>query len=175
MNTIHFGMQAVFSKAIVYFWSERFQPTVTMSWKDYFMRVVPTAIGTAPDINLSNASLVFILVTFASMCKSAATIFLLILSFAFRLESPSFKLLGIMLIISAGVLLTGGSHGYVVGHICPEAQVCKLVMCCEGMWLDLFEIRLQMEEALLSWYYIYPFSVKEDFMWIGECIRNKGK
>lgn len=38
MNTIHFGMQAVFSKAIVYFWSERFQPTVAMSWKDYFMR-----------------------------------------------------------------------------------------------------------------------------------------
>ncbi|XP_035844792.1 probable sugar phosphate/phosphate translocator At1g06470 isoform X6 [Helianthus annuus] len=38
INTIHFGMQAVFSKAIVYFWSERFQPTVTMSWKDYCMR-----------------------------------------------------------------------------------------------------------------------------------------
>ncbi|MFS7930033.1 hypothetical protein Hanom_Chr04g00339401 [Helianthus anomalus] len=38
MNTIHFGMQAVFSKAIVYFWSERFQPIGTMSWKDYFMR-----------------------------------------------------------------------------------------------------------------------------------------
>ncbi|KAJ0462082.1 putative sugar phosphate transporter domain-containing protein [Helianthus annuus] len=106
MNTIHFGMQAVFSKAIVYFWSERFQPTVTMSWKDYFMRVVPTAIGTALDINLSNASLVFISVTFATMCKSAAPIFLLIFAFAFRLESPSFKLLGIMLIISAGVLLT---------------------------------------------------------------------
>ncbi|KAI7726581.1 hypothetical protein M8C21_010998 [Ambrosia artemisiifolia] len=106
MNTIHFGMQAVFSKAIVYFWSERFQPTVPMSWKDYFMRVVPTAIGTALDINLSNASLVFISVTFATMCKSAAPIFLLIFAFAFRLESPSFKLLGIMLIISAGVLLT---------------------------------------------------------------------
>ncbi|XP_076938745.1 putative sugar phosphate/phosphate translocator At1g06470 [Bidens hawaiensis] len=106
MNTIHFGMQAVFSKAIVYFWSERFQPTVPMSWKDYFMRVVPTAVGTALDINLSNASLVFISVTFATMCKSAAPIFLLIFAFAFRLESPSFKLLGIMLIISAGVLLT---------------------------------------------------------------------
>ncbi|MFS7936303.1 hypothetical protein Hanom_Chr05g00413981 [Helianthus anomalus] len=38
MDTIHFGMQAVFSKAIVYFWSERFKPTRTMSWKDYFMR-----------------------------------------------------------------------------------------------------------------------------------------
>lgn len=38
MNTIHFSMQAVFANAVTYFWSERFQPTVTMSWKDYFMR-----------------------------------------------------------------------------------------------------------------------------------------
>ncbi|KVH97544.1 protein of unknown function DUF250 [Cynara cardunculus var. scolymus] len=119
MNTIHFAMQAVFSKAITCFWSQRFKPTVTMSWKDYFMRgkassailalvllFVPTALGTALDINLSNASLVFISVTFATMCKSAAPIFLLIFAFAFRLESPSFKLLGIMLIISSGVLLT---------------------------------------------------------------------
>ncbi|KAI3719783.1 hypothetical protein L6452_20688 [Arctium lappa] len=106
MNTIHFAMQAVFSKAITCFWSQRFKPTVTMSWKDYFMRVVPTALGTALDINLSNASLVFISVTFATMCKSAAPIFLLIFAFAFRLESPSFKLLGIMLIISFGILLT---------------------------------------------------------------------
>nr|XP_043626866.1 probable sugar phosphate/phosphate translocator At1g06470 [Erigeron canadensis] len=106
MNTIHFSMQAVFANAVTHFWPERFQPTVSMSWKDYFMRVVPTALGTALDINLSNASLVFISVTFATMCKSAAPIFLLIFAFAFRLESPSFKLLGIMLIISAGVLLT---------------------------------------------------------------------
>ncbi|KAL4586403.1 hypothetical protein LXL04_011039 [Taraxacum kok-saghyz] len=106
MNTIHFAMQAVLSRAITYFWSHRFEPTVTMSWKDYFMRVVPTAIGTALDINLSNASLVFISVTFATMCKSAAPIFLLIFAFAFRLESPSFKLLGIMSIISSGILLT---------------------------------------------------------------------
>ncbi|XP_071705883.1 probable sugar phosphate/phosphate translocator At1g06470 [Rutidosis leptorrhynchoides] len=106
MNTIHFSMQAVFANAVTYLWSERFQPTVTMSWKDYFMRVVPTALGTALDINLSNASLVFISVTFATMCKSAAPIFLLIFAFAFRLESPSLKLLGIMLIISIGVLLT---------------------------------------------------------------------
>ncbi|KAJ0489313.1 hypothetical protein HanHA300_Chr12g0442561 [Helianthus annuus] len=36
MNTFHYGMQAVFFKGdcnLVYFWSEGFQPTVTMSWK----------------------------------------------------------------------------------------------------------------------------------------------
>ncbi|KAK9285472.1 hypothetical protein L1049_024666 [Liquidambar formosana] len=106
MNTIHFAMQAVLSKAITWYWSQRFQPSVSMSWRDYFMRVVPTALGTALDINLSNASLVFISVTFATMCKSASPIFLLVFAFAFRLESPSIKLLGIMLIISVGILLT---------------------------------------------------------------------
>ncbi|KAI3701173.1 hypothetical protein L2E82_45820 [Cichorium intybus] len=70
------------------------------------LRMDTTRMGTTLDINLSNASLVFISVTFATMCKSAAPIFLLIFAFAFRLESPRFKLLGIMLMISVGILLT---------------------------------------------------------------------
>ncbi|KAL8224255.1 hypothetical protein R6Q57_019730 [Mikania cordata] len=106
MNTVHFSMQAVLSRGIIYFWSHRFEPTVHMSWKDYFIRVVPTALATALDINLSNESLVFISVTFATMCKSASPIFLLVFAFAFRLETPSVKLLGIILIISVGILLT---------------------------------------------------------------------
>ncbi|KAK6238425.1 hypothetical protein QUC31_003894 [Theobroma cacao] len=106
MNTVHFTMQAVLSKAITWYWSHRYQPTVAMSWRDYFYRVVPTALSTALDVNLSNASLVFISVTFATMCKSAAPIFLLLFAFAFRLESPSLKLLGIILVISVGILLT---------------------------------------------------------------------
>ncbi|KAF3610154.1 hypothetical protein DY000_02044579 [Brassica cretica] len=83
MNTIHFSIQAVLSKMITWYWSGRFQPDVTMSWRDYFIRVVPTALATALDINLSNESLVFISVTFATMCKSAAPIFLLLFAFAF--------------------------------------------------------------------------------------------
>nr|CAD1824105.1 unnamed protein product [Ananas comosus var. bracteatus] len=77
-----------------------------MTWKDYFIRVVPTALGTALDINLSNISLVFITVTFATMCKSAGPIFLILFAFAFRLEKLSFKLLGIILVISYGVFLS---------------------------------------------------------------------
>ncbi|KAE8694099.1 putative sugar phosphate/phosphate translocator [Hibiscus syriacus] len=106
MNTIHFTFQAFLSKAITWYWSHRFQPSVPMSYSDYFYRVVPTALSTALDVNLSNVSLVFISVTFATMCKSAAPIFLLLFAFAFRLESPSFKLFGIMMVISVGVLLT---------------------------------------------------------------------
>lgn len=38
MNTVHFAMQAVLSKAITWYWSNRFQSSVAMSWRDYFMR-----------------------------------------------------------------------------------------------------------------------------------------
>ncbi|KAK8948524.1 putative sugar phosphate/phosphate translocator [Platanthera zijinensis] len=106
MNTVHFSLQAILAKIIAYFQSRGSETRIKMTWKDYFVRVVPTAIGTALDINLSNASLVFISVTFATMCKSASPIFLLVFAFAFRLETPSFKLVGIILIISFGVLLT---------------------------------------------------------------------
>uniref|UniRef100_J3MBC9 Sugar phosphate transporter domain-containing protein n=2 Tax=Oryza brachyantha TaxID=4533 RepID=J3MBC9_ORYBR len=106
MNTVHFALQAGLSKIIMHFQSKGMDNAVEMGWKDYFMRVVPTALGTALDINLSNASLVFISVTFATMCKSASPIFLLMFAFAFRLESPSIKLLGIIVVISTGVLLT---------------------------------------------------------------------
>ncbi|XP_066376652.1 probable sugar phosphate/phosphate translocator At1g06470 [Miscanthus floridulus] len=106
MNTVHFALQAGLSKLIIFFQSKGPEAAVEMGWKDYFMRVVPTALGTALDINLSNASLVFISVTFATMCKSASPIFLLLFAFAFRLENPSIKLLGIIVVISTGVLLT---------------------------------------------------------------------
>ncbi|KAG8077923.1 hypothetical protein GUJ93_ZPchr0007g4562 [Zizania palustris] len=107
MNTVHFTMQAVASRVIVWFQQRGLERGGSrMSWRDYFLRVVPTALATALDINLSNISLVFITVTFATMCKSAAPIFILLFAFLFRLEKPSFNLLGIMLIVSFGVLLT---------------------------------------------------------------------
>ncbi|KAI4308047.1 hypothetical protein L6164_031165 [Bauhinia variegata] len=106
MNTVHFAIQAVLSKFITWFWSHKFQSNVAMSWRDYFLRVVPTSLGTAMDVNLSNASLVSISVTFATMCKSAAPIFLLLFAFVFRLERLSLKLTAIILIISIGILLT---------------------------------------------------------------------
>ncbi|KAL5757899.1 hypothetical protein ACOSP7_020510 [Xanthoceras sorbifolium] len=51
------------------------------------MDFVPLALDVnlmALDVNLSNASVVYICFTFATMCKSAAPIFLLIFAFSFR-------------------------------------------------------------------------------------------
>lgn len=107
MNTIHFLMQAIVSSCVLRFCCPSMRPATQISWKDYFVRVVPTAVATASDIDLTNASLVFISISFETMCKSAAPVFLLLFAFAFKLEAPSFKLFGIIVIISSGVLLTG--------------------------------------------------------------------
>lgn len=107
MNTIHFALQAIISSLALRFCCPSMRPTSHISWKEYFVRVVPTAISTALDIDLTNASLVFISISFETMCKSAAPVFLLFFAFAFKLETPSLRLFGIIVIISSGVLLTG--------------------------------------------------------------------
>ncbi|KAJ7554907.1 hypothetical protein O6H91_05G015100 [Diphasiastrum complanatum] len=104
-NTIHFAMQAFMSTLMLRFCCPPLLPTVSMSWKDYFVRVVPIALATALDVDLLTASIVSITVTFSTMCRSGAPVFLLIFAFAFKLETPSFKLSGIIFIISMGVLL----------------------------------------------------------------------
>ncbi|MCO5612083.1 hypothetical protein L7F22_066345 [Adiantum nelumboides] len=107
MNTVHFTMQAVISWLALRFFSPSIRPAHGISWRDYFVRVVPTAVATALDVDLTNASLVFISISFETMCKSAAPVFLLLFAFAFKLEVPSFKLFAIISVISSGVLLTG--------------------------------------------------------------------
>lgn len=38
MNTFHFAMQAILSRAITWFWSDRFRSGVQISWRDYLSR-----------------------------------------------------------------------------------------------------------------------------------------
>ncbi|CAM6122391.1 unnamed protein product [Calypogeia fissa] len=105
MQTIHFSLQGLISTILVRC-IPSMRPSVPMSWRDYFIRVVPTAMATSLDIGFSNESLAFISVSFMTMCKSSAPIFLLIFAFIFKLEVPSYKLLGIIVVISAGVMMT---------------------------------------------------------------------
>ena len=45
MNTIHFGMQAVLSKAITWIWWERFHKDVHVTWRDYFSKGKPLLLN----------------------------------------------------------------------------------------------------------------------------------
>jgi len=62
-------------------------------------------MATGLDIGLSNLSLRTITLSFYTMCKSSSLAFVLLFAFLFRLERPSWKLVGIIAVITAGVVL----------------------------------------------------------------------
>ncbi|KAI9833076.1 MAG: Triose-phosphate Transporter [Phylliscum demangeonii] len=71
----------------------------------YLTRIGPCGAATGLDIGLGNMSLKFITLTFYTMCKSSALIFVLIFAFLFRLESASVKLVVIILSMTVGVVM----------------------------------------------------------------------
>lgn len=76
-----------------------------MSWGVYMRKLVMPGVVGGVDIGLSNLSLVFITVSFYTMVKSTGPLFLLVVAFAMGLEKPSLYLLGVVLILSTGMLL----------------------------------------------------------------------
>lgn len=79
------------------------KPVVTPLF--YLTRLVPAGTTTSLDIGLGNNSLRYITLTFYTMCKSSVLIFVLLFAFLFRLESPSWRLILIILTMTIGVLM----------------------------------------------------------------------
>lgn len=90
----------------------------------YLTRIGPCGAATGLDIGLGNTSLKFITLTFYSkcwtpphlssvmrancplaMCKSSALAFVLLFAFIFRLETPSWKLVGVIATMTVGVIM----------------------------------------------------------------------
>ncbi|KAK4155512.1 putative nucleotide-sugar transporter YMD8 [Chaetomidium leptoderma] len=71
----------------------------------YLTRIGPCGVATGLDIGLGNTSLQFITLTFYTMCKSSSLAFVLIFAFLFRLESPTWKLVGIIATMTLGVVM----------------------------------------------------------------------
>ncbi|KAL3419124.1 triose-phosphate transporter [Phlyctema vagabunda] len=76
-----------------------------MSRMFYFTRIGPCGIATGLDIGLGNMSLKFITLTFYTMCKSSSLAFVLLFAFLFRLETPSWRLVGIIGTMTVGVIM----------------------------------------------------------------------
>ncbi|KAJ8462865.1 hypothetical protein ONZ51_g10620 [Trametes cubensis] len=72
---------------------------------DCSRKAVPTGITTGLDIGFSNLSLKLITLSFYTMCKSSSLVFVLLFAFLLRLESFSFRLVGVIILICVGVLL----------------------------------------------------------------------
>ncbi|SPO30120.1 related to YMD8 - putative nucleotide sugar transporter [Ustilago trichophora] len=72
---------------------------------DWATKVVPCALATALDIGLSNTSLKTITLTFYTMCKSSNLAFVLFFAFLFGLEVIRWSLIGIISLITVGVVM----------------------------------------------------------------------
>jgi len=71
----------------------------------YLTRIAPCGAATGLDIGLGNMSLMFISLTFYTMCKSSVLGFVLVFAFLFRLEKPSWKIAAVILTMAVGVVL----------------------------------------------------------------------
>ncbi|BFZ57506.1 hypothetical protein PYCC9005_004558 [Savitreella phatthalungensis] len=77
----------------------------SVSARDYVTKLGPCGAATALDIGFSNASLKTISLAFYTMCKSSSLAFVLLFAFIFRLERPTWHLVGVIGLITVGVVL----------------------------------------------------------------------
>ncbi|USW56594.1 Putative sugar phosphate transporter domain-containing protein [Septoria linicola] len=124
------------------------KPLMTRSF--YLSRITPCGGATALDIGLGNFSLRFISLTFFTMCKSSVLAFVLLFAFIFKLEKPTWRLCGIIGLMTVGVILM------VSGEAAFNALGFILVMTaslCSGFRWSLTQILLLRNKATSN-----PFS-----------------
>ncbi|KAJ8938783.1 hypothetical protein NQ318_010310 [Aromia moschata] len=78
---------------------------VLLGWKEYILAVAPTGIFSGIDIGFSNWGLELINISLYTMTKSTTIVFILFFSILFKLEKKSWSLSGIVLMITAGLIL----------------------------------------------------------------------
>ncbi|KAG0260813.1 Triose-phosphate Transporter [Actinomortierella ambigua] len=81
------------------------RPKKAPSPKDFGTKIMPCAVASGLDIGLSNSSLKTITLAFYTMCKSSSLAFVLLFAFLFKLEKPTWKLAGVIGVISIGLFL----------------------------------------------------------------------
>ena len=80
-------------------WSEA--PTIT--WRDMITRFAPIAALFAASLGFGNAAYLYISVAFVQMLKAATPVAVLLASFGFGLEQPSWRLVAYIVVIAIGV------------------------------------------------------------------------
>ncbi|CAG8593899.1 9395_t:CDS:2 [Ambispora gerdemannii] len=157
---MHFAITSVLMRGTcpaVYRKSSTENSKPLVSRQSYMSRVVPTAIAAALEICMSNASLVFITLSFYTMVKSSSPIWVLVFSFIFGLEQPRLLLVAIISIISLGVVLT------VAGETKFDLTGFTLVLgsaIISGLRWSITQMLLQKEEGInnpiATLYYLSP-------------------
>ncbi|KAI8904954.1 triose phosphate transporter [Powellomyces hirtus] len=139
---IHTIMQFMLSGICVLFIWPSMRPSRHPALKDYFTKVFPCGVATGMDIGLSNSSLKVITLSFYTMVKSGAPVFVLLFAFLFGLERPTWTLTGVIAVICFGVLLMvmNEAEFNVVGYL--EVQTATIL---SGLRWALTQILLERE------------------------------
>jgi len=114
VTMLHMFVQAILASLLRFGWPRRFRPEYDPSKEDYLRKAIPTAVSSGLDVGLSNLSLKMITLSFYTMCKSSSLVFVLAFAFFFRLETFSLRLVGVILLISSGVLLMVATESHFV-------------------------------------------------------------
>ncbi|KAH7099064.1 TPT-domain-containing protein [Auriculariales sp. MPI-PUGE-AT-0066] len=98
-------IQFALACAFRYGFPQKFKPANNPSPRDYLTKVLPTAVATGLDIGLGNLALKLITLSLYTMVKSSALIFVLGFAFMLKLETFSWRLVGVIVLIAFGVFL----------------------------------------------------------------------
>ncbi|KAI8800458.1 triose-phosphate transporter family-domain-containing protein [Cladochytrium replicatum] len=139
---IHMSMQFALAWTAVIWLVPHMRPAKAPKWKDYMTKVLPCGMATGFDVGLSNSSLQTISLSFYTMVKSGAPVFVVLFAFLFKLEKPTFRLLGVICIIVVGVILmvVGEFKFDLVGYI--QVQVATVM---SGLRWALVQVLLNKE------------------------------
>ena len=143
LTSIHFLMQWMLSFSLSNAWPEYFgnERITSMSWSEFLSISIPCGVVTALDVGLSNLSLVRINLTFYTMVKASAPIFVLLFAVLFGLEKLSWGLVCVVLLISAGELIVcayGDLDFDLFGFMCILSAT-----ICSGMRWTLVQFKLK--------------------------------
>eukprot|EP00601_Ochromonadales_sp_CCMP2298_P013351 CAMPEP_0173250712 /NCGR_PEP_ID=MMETSP1142-20121109/19735_1 /TAXON_ID=483371 /ORGANISM="non described non described, Strain CCMP2298" /LENGTH=311 /DNA_ID=CAMNT_0014183497 /DNA_START=33 /DNA_END=965 /DNA_ORIENTATION=- len=113
-----------------------------VSWHDYWTKIVPPGIFFATGLVLGNMAYGYISLAFIQMIKSFTPVPALLLTFVTGRQEPSLPLLGIVVVISGGVVLStvGEMHFRLVGFIIQMSAVfsdCLRMVYTEAVLKDL--------------------------------------
>lgn len=149
LTSLHFFVQWIFSYSASELFPDYFGGKVVkdMSWKVYLGVSIPCGLVTAVDVGLSNLSLVRISITFFTMVKSSAPIWVLLSAFTFGLEKITCNLVSVGILITAGEVLT--AFGEVEFDTVGFLLVLSAAICGGIRW-TLVQLKLQNLEPPLA-------------------------
>jgi len=115
--------------------------TITdLDWVSWALISIPCGLVTALDIALSNLSLALITITFYTMIKSSAPIFVLTWAHIFKIEKITPQLIGVAIIIAIGEFITVAGE---VNFVLNGFLLCLVATICSGARWTLVQLKLQ--------------------------------